>query len=169
MARPGMGKVRSWTDTGWCVWTQQRWGGELVASPHHVEVGALYGVHLIVHLCVEQVMASTWTEIGSWLLIAGRMLGRTANDVKNYWNSHLNKRLSAKAATRKVPAAPLSQAVVYRPQAHRVSMERASCCARWIHHGKEVSTLQLFATTGQSQNGRPIPCSSAIKLQSAMV
>ncbi|RWR75028.1 transcription factor MYB1 [Cinnamomum micranthum f. kanehirae] len=29
-----------------------------------------------------------------WTLIAGRLPGRTANDVKNYWNSHLSKRQS---------------------------------------------------------------------------
>nr|AZP55090.1 transcription factor R2R3-MYB [Lilium hybrid cultivar] len=28
-----------------------------------------------------------------WSLIAGRLPGRTANDVKNYWNSHLSKKL----------------------------------------------------------------------------
>ncbi|XP_048230737.1 transcription factor MYB1-like [Ricinus communis] len=28
-----------------------------------------------------------------WSLIAGRLPGRTANDVKNYWNTHLRKRL----------------------------------------------------------------------------
>ena len=28
-----------------------------------------------------------------WSLIAGRLPGRTDNEVKNYWNTHLNKRL----------------------------------------------------------------------------
>ncbi|XVE62655.1 hypothetical protein DITRI_Ditri06bG0136400 [Diplodiscus trichospermus] len=30
-----------------------------------------------------------------WSLIAGRLPGRTANDVKNYWNCHLRKKLNA--------------------------------------------------------------------------
>ncbi|KAI4370218.1 hypothetical protein MLD38_018588 [Melastoma candidum] len=30
-----------------------------------------------------------------WSLIAGRLPGRTANDVKNFWNCHLSKKLNA--------------------------------------------------------------------------
>ncbi|MBA0751907.1 hypothetical protein Gogos_000795, partial [Gossypium gossypioides] len=30
-----------------------------------------------------------------WSLIAGRLPGRTANDVKNYWNCHLSKKLNS--------------------------------------------------------------------------
>ncbi|XP_019427213.1 PREDICTED: transcription factor MYB114-like [Lupinus angustifolius] len=29
-----------------------------------------------------------------WSLIAGRLPGRTSNDVKNYWNTHIHKKLS---------------------------------------------------------------------------
>ncbi|XP_031493321.1 transcription factor MYB114-like [Nymphaea colorata] len=57
-----------------------------------------------------------------WSLIAGRLPGRTANNVKNYWNSCLAKKVSAKTAATELPAAPPPRTVVYRPQAHRVSM-----------------------------------------------
>lgn len=32
-----------------------------------------------------------------WSLIAGRLPGRTDNEIKNYWNSHLSKRLAVTA------------------------------------------------------------------------
>ncbi|WCJ25243.1 MYB-like transcription factor 4 [Euphorbia peplus] len=31
-----------------------------------------------------------------WTLISGRLPGRTANDIKNYWNTHLKKQISTK-------------------------------------------------------------------------
>lgn len=34
-----------------------------------------------------------------WSLIAGRLPGRTANDVKNFWNSHIEKKVAAETLT----------------------------------------------------------------------
>ncbi|KEH16283.1 myb transcription factor, partial [Medicago truncatula] len=36
-----------------------------------------------------------------WSLIAGRLPGRTANDVKNYWNTHLRKKVESEAKEKK--------------------------------------------------------------------
>ncbi|KAL6960861.1 Transcription factor myb1, variant 2 [Sarracenia purpurea var. burkii] len=45
-----------------------------------------------------------------WSLIAGRLPARTANDVKNYWNTHLHKKLKSigKKPVIKTPEKPKS-------------------------------------------------------------
>lgn len=37
-----------------------------------------------------------------WSLIAGRLPGRTANDVKNLWNSHIEKKLRSSSSTKTI-------------------------------------------------------------------
>ncbi|KAL5559352.1 hypothetical protein UlMin_035563 [Ulmus minor] len=37
-----------------------------------------------------------------WSLIAGRIPGRTANDVKNYWNTHLRKKMTSREKHKKL-------------------------------------------------------------------
>ncbi|KAE8685143.1 Transcription repressor MYB4 [Hibiscus syriacus] len=39
-----------------------------------------------------------------WSLIAGRLPGRTDNEIKNYWNTHLRKRFVTQGNTRKKPS-----------------------------------------------------------------
>nr|GLL26383.1 transcription factor MYB75-like [Ipomoea trifida] len=61
-----------------------------------------------------------------WSLIAGRIPGRTANDVKNYWNTHIQKKVFAMAAASsrmqhnwKGKAPEISKNTVVKPQPRR--------------------------------------------------
>ncbi|KAE8722107.1 Detected protein of confused Function [Hibiscus syriacus] len=54
-----------------------------------------------------------------WSLIAGRLPGRTDNEIKNYWNTHLSKRL-------------LSQGT--DPNTHKRYIEVTGCLLIWYQY-----------------------------------
>ncbi|CAM8906126.1 unnamed protein product [Rhodiola kirilowii] len=52
-----------------------------------------------------------------WSLIAGRVPGRTANDVKNHWNTHLRKKTMLVTSRHPTNAATVYQTnVIYKPR-----------------------------------------------------
>ncbi|GAB4835441.1 hypothetical protein Ancab_000348 [Ancistrocladus abbreviatus] len=69
--------------------------------------------------CVEQYGEGKWYRVP--LLAASRLPGRTANDVKNYWNCHLSKKLniSNDAEATKQAMTKISAEVI-KPWAHRL-------------------------------------------------
>ncbi|MED6174603.1 hypothetical protein PIB30_070576, partial [Stylosanthes scabra] len=102
-----------------------------------------------------------------WSLIAGRLPGRTANDVKNYWNCHLSKKLSA------IEGEDRSQATknveLIRPQARNIGSTSSSVKRRRGIQGESssppvatdflaqqeisgMSSTMTFDAEGQSDN-----------------
>ena len=56
-----------------------------------------------------------------WSLIAGRLPGRTANDVKNYWNTHLLKKGSSHITKLKEKHQDMVKVNVIKPQPRTLS------------------------------------------------
>ncbi|KAL1194228.1 Transcription factor MYB90 [Cardamine amara subsp. amara] len=69
-----------------------------------------------------------------WSLIAGRLPGRTANDVKNYWNTHLSKKhetcckfkIKKKKTTSSSPTIPVQKIDVLKPRPRSFSIKNDS-------------------------------------------
>ncbi|KAF3792576.1 MYB-like transcription factor [Nymphaea thermarum] len=75
-----------------------------------------------------------------WSLIAGRMLGRTANDIKNRWNSHLNKQITVDRQREK-EAPPIPSVVVVKPQVHRPTVKTPY----WFFKAHEAQRAEALA------------------------
>ncbi|KAF8017182.1 hypothetical protein BT93_H2389 [Corymbia citriodora subsp. variegata] len=85
-----------------------------------------------------------------WSLIAGRLLGRTANDVKNYWNSHLAKKIVyEKQKEDNLPQKFASKVNAIRPRPQRFSKSSA-----WL---KGKATLVASRTPPGGNLGQPSP------------
>ncbi|ESQ43257.1 hypothetical protein EUTSA_v10014754mg [Eutrema salsugineum] len=82
-----------------------------------------------------------------WSLIAGRLPGRTDNEVKNYWNTHLNKKSSSRKqnAPESVEATPFIDKPVMSTEEVRRS------------HGEGGEGEEEVDTTWMNRIGSPLP------------
>uniref|UniRef100_A0AAU7YEU6 Transcription factor MYB113 n=1 Tax=Solanum aculeatissimum TaxID=267265 RepID=A0AAU7YEU6_SOLAA len=85
-----------------------------------------------------------------WSLIAGRLPGRTANDVKNYWNTHFHKKLNAIVAAAAPPprqrinnkCIAITKNELIRPQPRNFSSIRKNIISHWCNNkGMITNTL----------------------------
>ncbi|KAL9343956.1 hypothetical protein Peur_064387 [Populus x canadensis] len=60
-------------------------------------------------------------QVKMWSLIAGRLPGRTANDVKNYWNTNLRKKVvsGTREAQTKLEPKAITEANIIKPRPHK--------------------------------------------------
>nr|AAF66728.1 An2 protein [Petunia integrifolia] len=87
-----------------------------------------------------------------WSLIAGRLPGRTANDVKNYWNTHLRKKLIAphdQKQESKNKAMKITENSIIKPRPRtfsRPAMNHVSC---W--NGKSCNKNTIDKNEGDTE------------------
>ncbi|KAI3830342.1 hypothetical protein MKW92_030871 [Papaver armeniacum] len=98
---------------------------------------------------------------GQWTLIAGRLPGRTANDVKNYWNTHFNNKrhpssdqIRGVAGTRirTLEKTSSTATIVIKPQA--------------INFSRNSSWMSRKIKIGQKRHHSAIDCSGKVLLPS---
>ncbi|KAG2675846.1 hypothetical protein I3760_12G025600 [Carya illinoinensis] len=91
-----------------------------------------------------------------WSLIAGRVPGRTDNQVKNHWNTHLSKRLGIKKEKTKVSVSthlfsrePVANCIVHsesNPEIPTSSCNRKSTALETIMEDKSHSVFSFTST-----------------------
>ncbi|XP_058768663.1 transcription factor MYB113-like [Vicia villosa] len=88
-----------------------------------------------------------------WSLIAGRLPGRTANDVKNYWNCHLSKKLNAIEADQ--DGSQLSKEVqIIRPQPRTIASSSSKKRSQGESQTDQVLAQQEKDTTTFDADGK---------------
>ncbi|XP_059447653.1 transcription factor WER-like [Corylus avellana] len=76
-----------------------------------------------------------------WSLIAGRVPGRTDNQVKNHWNTHLRKKLGIKKQNRKVVGASKQHSTDEAEERHQLSSENSQYSK--VSHKSDAKLMEV--------------------------
>ncbi|PIN12107.1 Transcription factor, Myb superfamily [Handroanthus impetiginosus] len=95
-----------------------------------------------------------------WSLIAGRLPGRTANDVKNFWNTHIEKNINSAGAglvLGRETEKTITERNIIRPRPRTFSTLQVPGCPSIIDH-------QQSKTNSENPNDKQQPSSSTASL-----
>eukprot|EP00253_Pinus_taeda_P006923 PITA_06923 len=89
-----------------------------------------------------------------WSLIAGRLPGRTGNEIKNYWNTHLNKKLSVMikfdSRRRSPPSGDGDHSIVKCKATKAAMMPMVNKCSH------DISSLKTSSTVAEMDSSRSL-------------
>ncbi|KAK4345549.1 hypothetical protein RND71_035725 [Anisodus tanguticus] len=103
-----------------------------------------------------------------WSLIAGRLPGRTANDVKNFWNTHFQKKLNIaphhldqQKINNKFKAIEITNKhIIIRPQPRKLSSAKNNN-ASWYCNNKSITKNTTEGSKGKMIMEKPITTAEA--------
>nr|ACM62751.1 MYB10 [Garcinia mangostana] len=92
-----------------------------------------------------------------WSLIAGRLPGRTANDVKNFWNTHLKKRTVSPPEDEENLKSPTPQKIVTRGNIFKPRPRKFSNCSCPFDASRKksdigINSLQSYQLSNNSKS-----------------
>jgi myb proto-oncogene protein len=78
-----------------------------------------------------------------WSLIAGRVPGRTDNQVKNHWNTHLRKKLGIKKQNRKVVGASKQHSTDHEAEQRHHQLSSAKSQYSMLSHKSDAKLMEV--------------------------